>query len=111
MVTNSPVTGCAFYSIKVNALTSIITSLWGIGDQWDNTSVPPSETHDGRIMIERHGDMIRAYYLNISTQEWTLYDSRTQELGNPVYVGIWMMSLDAGRYSLGYFKDVELIVN
>ena len=62
----------------------------------------------GQLEIVRMGDTVSTYYFDITTEEWTLYDTRTVDFTDPVYAGLAVTSHSDGQWSVGYYNDVEL---
>lgn len=80
------------------------------GDMWEGIdSIPPDQV-EGHVKIERDGDLLRSYYLNSKTEAWTLMDSRSIPLADPVIVGLgsWSDVISADAFVTGRFTDVKL---
>ena len=87
-------------------------TLWIKEHQWGNAaqkSLTP-DIQDGRLEMERRGNQINTYYLDLRTNKRTLFDSYTIQLSDPVYVGLFAQSIDPGRTTMGTFSDVEIYV-
>ena len=95
--------------VKVNGnATCVWQSEVGGEPQWPSPNLPVG-THDGRVKLVREGNMVSMYYVDPSTEEWTLHYQREMDLTDPVYVGLVVSSFQAGGTTVGYFTDVELI--
>lgn len=70
----------------------------------------PTDLQDGQLELVREGNTIRTYYIDLGTNERTLYWTQNIAFTDPVYVGLAVTSHDDGRYSTGYFTKVELTI-
>ena len=76
------------------------------GAAWDYVGLPCDAEDEFEIV--RQGSSVSVYCVDSTTGEPTLVHSQTIEFTDPVYVGILVRSCNPGRYTLGYFTDVEL---
>lgn len=103
-------------SDAVNYTTIIRQSDFAQDSQWrltkggssDSTSSNMNAAQVGDLEIVRIGNMFYTYYLDVDTNERTLYDSREIIMEDPVYVGLCVTSHSDGVLSLGLYQDVEL---
>lgn len=77
----------------------------GLLDDGRRSAWPPF--FDGRMRIERHGDVMSASYFDTEYREWTKIIEHTMHFEDPVYIGI-QSSCSQGQYNIGTFSDVEL---
>lgn len=62
---------------------------------------------DGRIRIERRGNVMSASYFDTEHEKWILAVENTMEFEDPVYIGM-QANCAHGEYNVGTFSDVEL---
>ena len=63
--------------------------------------------HDNRLRLARKGDRFETYYFNVNNNQWTLLDSLTVPLTDPIYAGFAVTSHDDGNLAKGYFTQVQ----
>jgi len=99
--------GSSWFGIETKA-TGDCWYGWGKGENLIKASqVARLPFHDGRMRIERHGDVMRAYYFDTELNEWTHAIEHTMEFEDPVYIGI-LAGCEYGNYNVGTFNDVVL---
>ncbi len=104
----------AVYSAAIEGADQHMSVLWKLdADDPGGWTVPlPAEEHSGRLMIVREEpDVMSAYYFDAQTGERILYNTQVLDLVDPIYVGIYAMSYDVGRYAKGTFRNVHLIAD
>ena len=67
-----------------------------------------TDVQDGQLEIIRVGKVIYVYYIDITSNQPVLFDSRTIDFADPVYAGLAVTSHSSGRFSMGHYNDVEL---
>ncbi|MFH1739528.1 MAG: DUF1349 domain-containing protein [bacterium] len=78
---------------------------FSIGDVSDYAS---ANNFDGRLRIERNGDLFSMYYFNTQTEEWKLTRTFNLSFRDPAYIGFYVWS--GNGETTGTFKDVELTI-
>ncbi|HQH70590.1 MAG TPA: hypothetical protein PK360_00770 [bacterium] len=100
---------------KVAFYSAIITNRGGGYAGWDMgtgeggkfTSPINASLSDG-VRIERHGNTLRMYYFDTTTQAWVHHHQIDITFTDPVYVGLAGRSSSPGFYSTDMFTEVEL---
>ncbi len=67
-------------------------------------------THDGRFRLERIGDQFNTYYREPGSDELVLVDGQEVPMEDPIYVGLAVTAHQAGSLSVGYFRNVNLVI-
>ena len=81
-------------------------STYGGSPAW--TSFLPIDVHGGDFEVVRQGNTLSMYYTDVATGDRVLYDQRTVEFTDPVYVVLGAYSGQAGGVTAAHFNDVEL---
>ena len=90
------------------------TTQWRLtadGDSADTTTLLGADVQAGSLEIVRAGNTLSTYCIQASTGQRMLYNSRTVDLSDPVYVGLAVTSHQDGQLSNGIFTNVELNVS
>ncbi len=74
---------------------------------WESANLP-FDAQYGAIEIVRQANDFSINYIDDATGELMEYDSRSLEFEDPVYVGLQVRSWNPGKYTIGYFVDVDL---
>lgn len=99
----------AYYGIKVLAGNSQVIAVWGHDNNWQSASLGLSMAgKDGQLEIVRRDDMLSAFYIDVSSNIRTKIHDCSVKLEESACVDLWVQSGDPGRYTVGYFEDVEL---
>ena len=77
-------------------------------DRWTGDHPISPDTWEGELRIVREDDTVSTFYFNTGTQEWTLYDSRTVDFPDTIYVALGAYTATYGTYSTAHFTEVEL---
>lgn len=105
--------GAVFYDAILN--TSLqATTQWRLtpgSSCADTATTLGTDVQEGTLEIVRTGNKFSTYYINTTTRERTLYNSRTIEMTDPVYLGLAITSHEDGHLSTGIFSKVELTAN
>lgn len=99
------------FSIKTYGDTDRISTIWFMGIKglnWEEGVIIPPTLIEHQMEIERKGDMLSAYSVDPVTQKRTLHDQRILKMDETVYACIYSHSGEVGKYTLGYFSDVEV---
>ncbi len=68
----------------------------------------PDTLHDAQFELIRIGNTVQGFYIDPTTGESVLYDTKKIELEELVYAGLGVTSHDDGAYATGVFTDVVL---
>jgi hypothetical protein len=64
--------------------------------------------HDSRLRLVREGHTFTTYYFDVQMNGWSLLDSQTVVLSDPIYVGLAVTSHEDGSITRGIFTEVSL---
>ena len=81
------------------------------GVAWENSAWLSPDIQDGRMEVVREGNLFSAYYYHRDTGERILFDSRTIEFTDPIYVCLASISGIYTQYNVAHFSEVELTVS
>ncbi len=65
-----------------------------------------ANNYDGRLRMERNGDVLRTYYFDTQIQDWGLALDEPFSFSDPVYIGFFAMSWNGE--TICAFQNVEL---
>jgi hypothetical protein len=107
-VRDTPTAEALFYLayVQTDLAAAAVWRSWP-GFPFDFVYLPCDSEQEFEIV--REGSSVSMYCIDSTTGEPTLVDSRIIEFTDPVCVGLLVRSWDPGRYTMGYFTDVELI--
>lgn len=101
-----------FYAIKVHAVNSGVSAVWGRDDNWQYVQLGIStKGKNGQIRISREGDRISTFYIDPTNKERITIDERFLKFEDLVFANLVVQSGEPERYTIGYFEGVDININ